>query len=75
MTHLATTRILTFCLAVLSAGPAFNQTWSPQAAPATTVSAADVANVYVGTSNGIVLYHAAANGKLTLVPGSPFDCG
>ena len=72
MTHVVRTRILTLCLAVLPAGPAFTQTSSPQAAPATSVSAADVANIYVGTLKGVYLYHAALNGKLTLVSGSPF---
>jgi hypothetical protein len=73
MTHAVRSCIFTLCLAVLSAGPAFTQASSSEAAPATTVSAADVANVYVGTSNGVLLYHAASNGKLTLVSGSPFS--
>jgi hypothetical protein len=34
---------------------------------------APVAHVYIGTASGIELYDAASNGKLTLVPGSPFQ--
>jgi hypothetical protein len=72
MKYAATGCLLTCCFALTSAGPAFTQESSSQATPATTVSASDVANVYVGTANGVVLYHAASNGKLTLVSGSPF---
>ncbi len=73
MRNVAAGCLFSYCLAVLSAGPAFTQTSASQAAPATTVSATDVANVYVGTANGVLLYHAAASGKLTLVSGSPFS--
>ena len=38
--------------------------------PATTTT--PVAYVYVSTPKGTDLYHAASNGKLTLVSGSPF---
>ena len=31
-----------------------------------------MADVYVGTSKGVNLYDVASNGKLTLIPGSPF---
>jgi Bacterial Ig domain len=72
MTHAVRSCILTFSLAVLSAGPAFTQTQSSEASLAATVSAADVAHVYVGTATGVYLYDAASNGKLTLVSGSPF---
>jgi hypothetical protein len=41
-------------------------------AVAATASPAPVAYVYVSTSNGVNLYDAASNGKLTLVSGSPF---
>lgn len=41
-------------------------------AKAQTSSAAPVANVYVQTSNGVNVYNAASNGRLTLVAGSPF---
>jgi hypothetical protein len=60
---------LGLCLALLSAGPAFTQT--PEAVPDTT-AAAPVAYVYVQTTKGVNLYDAAADGKLTLVEGSPF---
>jgi hypothetical protein len=40
--------------------------------PATT-TAAHVAYVYVGTTKGVYLYDAAANGSLTPVSGSPFS--
>jgi hypothetical protein len=72
MRHAAAGSILTFCLAVLSAGPAFTQTPSSEANSAATVSASAVAYVYVGSPTGVYLYDAAANGKLTLVSGSPF---
>ncbi len=72
MTHAVRTRILTFCLAVLPAGIAFTQNPSSEASPEATVSASDVAHVYVGTAKGVYLYDAASNGKLTLVSGSPF---
>ncbi len=63
--------MLAFCLAVLSARLAFTQT--PQASPAATTPAdPPVAYVYVGTTKGVNLYNAAANGALTLVSGSPF---
>jgi hypothetical protein len=73
MRHAAAGSIVILCLAVLTAGPAFTQTPSPEASPAATVSAADVAHVYVGTATGVYLYDAASNGKLTLVSGSPFE--
>jgi Bacterial Ig domain len=72
MRHAAAGTILTLSLAILSAGPAFTQIQSSEANAAATVSAADVAHVYVGTATGVYLYDAAANGKLTLVSGSPF---
>ena len=72
MRHAAAGCMLTFCLTVLPAGPAFTQNPSSEASPAATVSASDVAHVYVGTHKGVYLYNAAANGKLTLVSGSPF---
>jgi hypothetical protein len=64
--------ILTFCLAAISARPAFTQAPSSEANPAATVSASAVAYVYVGSAKGVYLYDAASNGKLTLVSGSPF---
>jgi hypothetical protein len=71
MRHAAAGSMLTFCLAVLSAGPAFTQTPSSESGSAATASAA-VAYVYVGTGKGAYLYDAAANGTLTPVSGSPF---
>jgi hypothetical protein len=61
---------LTFCLALTSAGLIFAQSASTEVAPA--VTAAPVANVYVGTTKGVYLYEASTTGKLTLVSGSPF---
>jgi hypothetical protein len=72
MTYAVRTRILTFCLAVLPAGPAFTQAQLSEASTAATASTANVAYVYVGTAKGVNLYDAASNGKLTLVSGSPF---
>jgi hypothetical protein len=72
MTHAARTCMLTFCLAVLSARPAFTQTLASEAIPETSAAAAPVAYVYIGTAKGVNLYDAASNGTLTLVSGSPF---
>jgi hypothetical protein len=58
------------CLVLLSAGPAFSQTSTDEAT--SNATAAPVAHVYVQTNEGVNLYYAAANGKLTLVKGSPF---
>jgi hypothetical protein len=59
------------CLALLSASQALTQT-APGQATVDKTSAEPVAYVYVGTGNGINLYYAAADGKLTLASGSPF---
>jgi hypothetical protein len=62
-----------FCLALLSAGPAFTQTPSDEETLKPTIAPASVAYVYIGTATeGIYLYDAASDGKLTLVSGSPF---
>ena len=45
---------------------------SSAAQEAMAAAPAPVAYVYVQTSKGVVLYHAAANGTLTRVSGSPF---
>src|SRR4051812_45500546 len=50
------------CLVLSSSGQAVSQT-----------TTSTVANVYVQTDAGINLYHANAQGKLTLVKGSPFQ--
>jgi len=62
---------LAICLAALSVVPAFTQTTDNEGISNTT-SAAPVAYVYVQTNKGVNLYDAAANGKLTMVKGSPF---
>ena len=69
MTPLLRRLLLSFCLAMFCAVPAFSQT--SEATPETT-STSPVAYVYVQTSKGVNLYDASAAGKLTLVPGSPF---
>jgi hypothetical protein len=50
--------------------------WAHPASAQTNISASatptPVAHVYVATPKGVDLYDAASNGKLTLVPGSPF---
>ena len=71
MTHAVRGFLLTTCLAVFSAGSALAQTTSDEAV-STTATAPPVAYVYVGTGNGINLYYAAPDGKLTLASGSPF---
>jgi hypothetical protein len=70
MNHAVRGLTLTFCLALLSAGLTFAQSTSTQVVLA--VTAAPIADVYVGTTKGIYLYDAATTGKLTLVSGSPF---
>jgi hypothetical protein len=59
-----------FCLTLLSAGPAFTQTTE---ATAEKTATAPVAWVYLQGAAGVNLYHAASNGKLTLVNKSPFQ--
>jgi hypothetical protein len=58
-------------LALLSAGAAITQTPSGETS-LEAKAAAPVAYVYVQTTEGVNLYDAATNGKLTLVSGSPF---
>lgn len=58
------------CFALFSAAAAFSQTPSAEATPENTGST--VAYVYVQTLKGVNVYDAAADGKLTLVKGSPF---
>ena len=70
MNHAVRGLKLTFCLALLSAGLTFAQSTSTEVVQAVTTAL--VAHVYVGTTKGIYLYDAAANGKLILVSGSPF---
>lgn len=69
MTHSLRGLLLSSCLGILCAVPAFTQT--SEATPETT-STGPVAYVYVQTSKGVNLYDASAAGKLTLVKGSPF---
>ena len=71
MRHAAAGCMLTFCLTVLPAGPAFTQNPSSEASPAATVSRRRGLCLR-RHHKGVYLYNAAANGKLTLVSGSPF---
>jgi hypothetical protein len=71
MKSLATGFKLLLALFALSTVPAFTQTDMTDSA--TTAATAPVAYVYVGAANKVNLYDAAANGKLTLVKGSPFQ--
>ena len=69
---------LAVCLvAVLSTGAAFAQDPEAQtdenASETASATAAPVAHVYVANSNHVYAFSAAANGKLTSVPGSPFN--
>jgi len=65
---------LAVCLvALLSTGGAFAQVPDAQTDESTAATASKpVAHVYVGTGSQILAFSAAANGKLTPVPGSPF---
>lgn len=53
------------CFAAVSTVAAFAQATSDP-------TPGRVADVYVGTPNGVYLYHAATNGSLSLVTGSPY---
>src|SRR5580658_105861 len=59
-------------LALLTAAPAFTKARSDEAATEAK-PAAPVAHVYVQTHQGVNVYDAAVDGKLTLVKGSPFE--
>lgn len=72
MRHATTGIKLAVSLVLLSASPAFTQAPSPEAVPEAN-AAAPVAYVYVQTLKGVNLYDAAADGKLKLVEGSPFQ--
>jgi Big-like domain-containing protein len=61
---------LTLCLATFCPTTAFPQVDS-DVSSAATAAAAPVADVYVGTTNGVYLYDAAPNGSLSRVPVAP----
>jgi hypothetical protein len=61
------------CPVAFAVGLASAQTPSSKTDAATASTPVPVASVYVGTAKGVNLYNAAANGRLTLVPGSPFN--
>jgi len=69
------TRLAVSLAAVLSTGGALAQAPEAQsiASVTATTTAAPVAHVYVGSGSHILAFSAAANGKLTAVPGSPFN--
>ena len=68
-------RLAVSLAAVVSTGGALAQ--APEAESVASVTAttttASVAHVYVGSGGHILAYSAATNGKLTAVPGSPFN--
>jgi hypothetical protein len=72
MRHFVTGIKLVFCLALLSAGPAFTQAPSDEETSKPSAAPSPVAHVYVQTTKGVIVYDAAIDGKLTLVKGSPF---
>lgn len=45
----------------------------PQTSSDPTPTSVRVADIYVGTSGGVYLYHAGSNGNISLVSGSPFS--
>jgi hypothetical protein len=64
---------LALALALLGSGPAFAQTASTQASSKTAAtSSSPVADVYVQTKEGIDVYSASSDGRLTQVKGSLF---
>ncbi len=71
MKHAIMPLTLATCAVLISAGSALSQ--YPGNPSGSEVSATSpVAYVYVQTSKGVNLYDAAANGRLTLIKGSPF---
>ena len=74
MAHMVirTLRIFTLilCLAALCPATSFSQV-DTDVSSAAAAAAAPVANVFVGTTNGVYLYNAAPNGSLSLVPVAP----
>jgi hypothetical protein len=60
------------CLAAALCTPANHAQVKATAGAQPDTTATPVAHVYISTSGGTNLYDAAANGKLTLVSGSPF---
>jgi len=59
---------IAICLTLMSAGPIFSQTVEPN----TEAGPTPVAHVYVQTTRGVMVFSAAANGKLTSINGSPY---
>jgi hypothetical protein len=69
-------RLLVSLAAILSTGGALAQAPESQTDESTAEAATSpVAHVYVANSNHVYAFSAAANGKLTAVPGSPFKEG
>jgi len=64
---------LATAFSVLSTGAALAQTPEASSVASVTAAAAPVAHIYVGSGSHILAYSVAANGKLTAVPGSPFN--
>jgi len=62
---------LALSFALLTAVPAFTQTPTPEPTPEAT-AAAPAAYVYVQTHQGVDVFDAASDGKLTPIKGSPF---
>jgi hypothetical protein len=65
---------LALSFALLSTGIAVAQI-STDSTAAVSPTTARVSDVYVGTAKGVYLYHAGANGGLSLVSGSPYPIG
>jgi hypothetical protein len=63
--------LIATALALVSAAPALSQTPIDQADE--SAAAAPVAHVYVASTDHVYAFSAAADGKLTPVPGSPFN--
>lgn len=66
--------VLIALVSLLTAGTAFTQTPSDEAKTEAAAST-PVAYVYVQAVEGVNVYDAASDGKLTLVKGSPFQIG
>lgn len=72
MTNIVRALTITLCMSLLWAYSGLIQTATGETF-SNTVTVAPVAYVYVQTTHGVNLYYAAANAKLTLVAGSPFQ--
>ncbi|MGA2537779.1 MAG: hypothetical protein ABSF53_17305 [Terracidiphilus sp.] len=71
MKYTCKTGIFLACVGLLSSGPGFTENLAAESSPESS-STAPVAYVYVQTHQGVDVFDASSEGKLTVVKGSPF---